>query len=221
MKSRTLPIILLLALAVRAGLLATLWRDGQERIYAPDSQAYIQLSHSLVEQGTFERDGQVEIFRTPGYPLLLAFSVPWKDSWWRAVLVGQVILDVMLVYLTFLLGWMMLGGRAGLIAAGLLAFEPLAAAACLRILSDSAYAFLLTLAALLLVHHLRSGRMWALAAGALGLAAACYVRPAGLVMAAGAAGVMLLAGGARRWLRAGRWWASWPWRAHRGWSATP
>ncbi|MCJ7542956.1 MAG: glycosyltransferase family 39 protein [Phycisphaerae bacterium] len=203
MSSRTLPIILLLALAVRVGLLATLWQDGQARIYAPDSEAYIQLSHSLVEQGTFQRDGQVEIFRTPGYPLLLAFSVPWGESWWRAVLVGQVILDVALVYLTCVLGWTLLGERAGLIAAALLAFEPLAAAACLRILSDSVYAFLFTLAVLLWVHHLRSGRMWALAAGALVLAAACYVRPTGLVMAAVTAVVLLLAGGERRWVRAG------------------
>lgn len=203
MSSRTLPIILLLALAVRLGLLATLWRDGQDRIYAPDSQAYIQLSHSLVEHGTFQRDGQVEIFRTPGYPLLLAFSVPWGQSWWRAVLVGQVALDVMLVYLTYVLGWMLLGPRAGLIAAALLAFEPLAAAACLRILSDSVYAFLFVLAVLLLVHHLRSGGMWALAAGALVLAAACYVRPAGLAMAAVTAVVLLLVGGQRRWVRVG------------------
>ncbi len=203
MQSRTLPVILLLALAVRAGLLATLWADGQDRIFTPDSQAYIQLSQSLVEHGTFQRDGQAEIFRTPGYPLLLAAATPAGESWWRAVLVGQVVLDVVLVYLTFLLGWMLLGPRAGLIAAALLAFEPLAVAACLRILSDSVYAFLFTLAVLLLVHHLRSGRTWALAAGALVLAGACYVRPAGLAMAAVVGAVMLLVGGARRWARAG------------------
>ena len=211
-----LPVILLLALVVRAGLLAMVWGDGQERIYTPDSQAYIQLSHSLVEQGTFQREGRR---RSSARRVSAAADLPCRgDAWWRAVLVGQVVLDVVLVYLTFLLGWMLLGGRA-VIAAALLAFEPLAAGVCLRILSDSVYAFLFTLAVLLLAHDLRSAR-WALAAGRW-----CWRRrvtcAGGAGDGGGGGGVMLLAGGVRRWVRAGRWWASWPWRAHRGWCATP
>jgi 4-amino-4-deoxy-L-arabinose transferase-like glycosyltransferase len=203
MKTRTLYIILLVALVCRAGLLAMLWKDPADRIYTPDSQAYIQLSHSLVTWGTFERDGHPEIFRTPGYPMLLAFASPWQDSWWRAVLVVQVVLDVALVYLTFLLGWTLAGERAGLIAAALLAIEPLAVASCLRILSDSLYAFLFILAVLLLVHHLRSSRWWALLAAALVLGAACYVRPVGLAMTAAVVVLLLIIGGKLRWRRAG------------------
>jgi 4-amino-4-deoxy-L-arabinose transferase-like glycosyltransferase len=202
MKTRTLYIILLVAVLIRGGLLASLWKNGEHRIYTPDSQAYIQLSHSLVEQGTFQREGEPEIFRTPGYPLLLAFSIPWGESWWQAVLVFQVILDVVLVYLTFLLGWMLAGDRAGLIAAALQAVEPLVVASSLRILSDSLYAFLFILAILLLVHCVRHGRWWALIASALVLGAACYVRPVGGVMAAVAAVMLLLVGGERRLLKA-------------------
>ncbi len=202
MKTPTLYVILLVALVSRAALLAVLWKDPGDRIYTPDSQDYIQLSDSLEKWGSFERDGRPEIFRTPGYPLLLAFAASWQDSWWRAVLVFQIVLDVALVYLTFLLGWTLVEERVGLIAAALLAIEPVAVASCLRILSDSLYAFLFTLAVLLLVHHLRSNRWWALLIAALMLGAACYVRPVGLAMAMVAVLMVLLVGGKQRWKRA-------------------
>lgn len=202
MKTPTLYVILLVALVSRTALLAVLWKDPGDRIYTPDSQDYIQLSDSLEKWGSFERDGRPEIFRTPGYPLLLAFAASWQDSWWRAVLVFQIVLDVALVYLTFLLGWTLVEERVGLIAAALLAIEPVAVASCLRILSDSLYAFLFTLAVLLLVHHLRSNRWWALLIAALMLGAACYVRPVGLAMAMVAVLMVLLVGGKQRWKRA-------------------
>jgi 4-amino-4-deoxy-L-arabinose transferase-like glycosyltransferase len=184
MRTRLFVLILLVALAARVGVLAWSW-NHLERLLTPDSAGYVHLSRSLVEDRSFQIDGRCEINRTPGYPFLLAFSAAWGDSWWRAAAAVQVLLDVLLVHLTFLLGWMLLGNdRAGLVAAAFQATSPLAIAASVRILSDSLFAFMLTLSLLLVVYHLRSGRRWGLAAGAVVLGLACYVRPVGLVFAA-------------------------------------
>jgi len=202
MKTRTFKVILLVAIVARAGLLAAVW-NHQERVYAPDSRDYIELSTSLVQEDGFQRNGQPEIFRTPGYPLLLAAGATWKGSWWRAVLIAQMVIDVALVHLTFVLGWMLVGERAGLIAAALQAISPLAIASAARILSDSLYSLLFIVALLLVIHHMRAGRWWPLLAGAAVMGAACYVRPVGLVMAAVFAVGLLASAGKGRWTRAG------------------
>jgi len=189
------PLLLILAvgLGVRLALVVSAGPavdDGPAM--CPDSWDYLDLARTLRATGRFERGGRAEIFRTPGYPLFLAGAMaPGRGSAGPA-LWAQVLLDVVLVALTFFLGRALVSRGAGVAAAGFQAVAPLAMAAPVRLLSDSLYALLLTAAVLLLVRHLRT-RGWAalLAAGAV-LGAACYVRPVGLAMAAVCAGVLLL-----------------------------
>ena len=179
----------------------------------PDSWDYLDLARNLRGSGRFERDGRTEIFRTPGYPAVVATTlVPrvkspdWLPaSQWtvaagpaKALLWGQAILDTVLVGLTFLLGRALVSRGAGLTAAGFQAICPLAMAAPARVLSDSVYAFLFTAAVLLLVRHLRTRGWRPLLAAAVVLWAACYVRPVGLAMAAVCAAVLCFS---RRGLR--------------------
>ena len=200
MRPRILRLILLAAMVARLAVLAFAWK-APHRLETPDSAGYINLSASLIEDGRFESDGQAEINRTPGYPFFLAFSSALGNHAHHAAALVQVLLDVTLVYLTFLLGWM-LGGdqRTGWIAAAFQAVSPLAVTGSVRILSDSLFAFLLILSLLLIVFHIRLGRRWALVAAAVTMGAACYVRPAG--MAFGVICVLVLL--SRRWFaRAG------------------
>lgn len=187
-------LILLLALCLRGGLLVMAW-NHPAAVVTPDTAGYVQLSDSLGE-GDFSLDGKSEIFRTPGYPLFLLAAAPLgQKHWWHGVLAAQVVLDVLLVYLTYLLGWMVLGRRAGLWAAALQAFSAVAIASSLRMLSDGMFAALATLAILLLVHHVRSGRMWSLVSAGIALGAACYVRPVGQAMLAMLTAAMLARAG--------------------------
>ena len=195
MKNRGLWVILAVALFLRGALLlaAVNHRDG---VFTPDSDGYWELSTSIAEAGSFARQGQPEIFRTPGYPLFLAAIRPLGG--WGAAITVQVFLDVVLVGLTFVLGRTVVGGRVGLVAAALQAISPLAIAGSCRILSDSLYALLLTGALLLVVLYFKRGRLVWLLAGAVVTAAACYVRPAGLAPAILIAAVILV--------RPGGWW---------------
>jgi 4-amino-4-deoxy-L-arabinose transferase-like glycosyltransferase len=200
MTRRPLLTILLLAAALRVGLLAGAW-NHPDRLVTPDSEQYALLAQSLAEDGTFRRGGQAEIFRTPGYPFFLLVSVPFPQQGLRAACTIQAVLDVLLVYVTFLLGSMLAGRRAGLWAGAFQAVAAVALAASIRLLSDGLYALLFTLAVTLIVHHLKTRARWSLLSSAVVLAAACYVRPVGLVMAGLFAVALLCRPG--RWRRAG------------------
>ena len=189
MTSRWLWLILAFALAVRAALLAAAWQDLR-RTTTPDSDGYCQLARSLADRGEFSMAGRGEIFRTPGYPAFLLAADALSGTWVGA-LVAQVLLDTALVLLTVLLGRLLAGSRLGLIAAAFQALSPVAIAASCRLLSDSLYALLLTSVVLLLISHFKTGRWRSLIAAAVVMAAACYVRPVGLVMAATCAAVLL------------------------------
>jgi 4-amino-4-deoxy-L-arabinose transferase-like glycosyltransferase len=192
MKKQRLFRVLLLALILRIGLL--LVASGGTGVLTPDSQGYEALATSLAADGTFTRDGEAEIFRTPGYPLLIAVLRPFGGA---AILVAQVFLDVVLVGLTYLLGRTLAGEGIGLLAALLQAISPLAIAGSCRFLSDCLYALLLTAALLMLIKSFDRRSVWSAIPPALLLAMACYVRPIGLAMAAVVVVAMLFRRGQR------------------------
>jgi 4-amino-4-deoxy-L-arabinose transferase-like glycosyltransferase len=191
MRCKLLAILMLAALALRLGLLTAAF-GNPGGVFTPDSYGYVQLADHLRNDWEFRAHEAVlpEIFRTPGYPLFLLIGVPYgeapmQSAGWRVVLLAQVVLDVLLVGLTYLLGKWAVSHRAGLAAAAFQAVAPVAIASSCRVLSDSVYAFLLTVALLLFVRHLRGkGHSRTLMACAAVLAVACYVRPVGLAMAA-------------------------------------
>jgi hypothetical protein len=228
MKDIRLLGILLLALAVRTAMLFSVFQDVP-RAMTPDSRDYMGLAWSMSDfqpysRGVFTKPPfdpggplafgeRPEVFRTPGYPSVLAAgnwaakpfvgdirsaSVAYLETQpipaplcLKMVLSFQVLLDLHLVLLTFFLGRSLAGRGAGLLAALLQAISPLAAAASCRILSDGSFAFLLIAAVLLLLRHFRTGGWWPLLSSGLMMGAACYVRPVGLAFSAIMAMVVL------------------------------
>jgi 4-amino-4-deoxy-L-arabinose transferase-like glycosyltransferase len=186
MKRRTIIVllvaILLLATGLRVGLLVMGTYRGT--FITPDSQDYMSLANNLRYTGGFERDGQPEIFRTPGYPVFLMVTAFWLGEGNGLVALGvQVALDVLLVGLVFVMGRQLVGNGAGLLAATLQAVSPLAVAYSTRVLSDSLFALLFTVALVLLIAHLRRGGWAWLVTSAAIMVAAIYVRPVGQVLA--------------------------------------
>lgn len=187
---------LLIILAVAATLRLVLLAAGLSAHHAglphglttPDSDDYTELAKSLKADGELPPDGR-SVFRLPGYPAMLAatFHVSFRPVW----ALVQIAMDVALVAVVFALGRELLGQRAGLVAAGLQAVSPLAAASSVRLLSDGPYALLFLVSVWLLVVAVRDGRRRWLIGSAIAMAAACYVRPIGPVMA-GATVVFML-----------------------------
>ena len=144
--------------------LATRWRPwsvlSESSRRSPSSQSWTAILKSIISQSRSS-------------PAALKIVVSF-----------QVLLDLHLVLLTFLLGRALAGHGVGLMGAMLQAFSPLAAAASCRILSDSIFAFMLIAAVVLLLRHFRTGGWWPLLSAALIMGAACYVRPLGLAFSA-------------------------------------
>jgi hypothetical protein len=196
MSGRTIILILLLATALRVSLLAAAWDrpthpfapgaydQAPEGVQTPDSVGYLYLADD-VRHGFFG-GREPEIFRTPGYPifLMLGSVLGGPNHWWHVILIVQLVIDVLLVYLTYLLAWAVFDPRAAAWAAAFQATSAIAIASSMRLLSDGLFAMLLTLAVLLFVHYWKFSRRWSLLASAAVLAAGCYVRPTGLVFAA-------------------------------------
>ena len=181
-----LLLILIVAAAARASLL---WvAVEKDNVGAPDSGAYRDLAWSMARSQLFADGGYPEINRTPGYPFFAAvahvLSGGDQMGGWLVVLVLQALLDVGLVFLTFLLGRLLVGHGVGLGAALFQAISPVAAASSCRALPDSLYAFCLTAALLLIVGHLKTGKIRRLVWAGVVMALACYVRPVGMIMAA-------------------------------------
>ncbi len=174
--------ILALALATRAAPLGVTWRsDSAAAPMSSDSATYLAPALSLATEGTFKTNRQLEIFRTPGYPAFLvacAFTGRWGYGIAQIV---QVLLDVFLVYLTYMLGARLVSRAAGLWASALQACSVLAITSSTKILSDGLFSLLITIAMLCVVRHIRIGGLQPLALGAAATAAATYVRPVGFI----------------------------------------
>ena len=123
--------------------------------------------------------------RPPGYPALLApFRAVGHDL--TVVAAVQVVVGVLVAWLTFVVGRALLGRRVGLVAGLVVALEPLSVSHSTKILTESPYTALLLVATLLVVrvHRSTDARLrhrWALLLG-VALAAAAFMRPIGLYL---------------------------------------
>jgi 4-amino-4-deoxy-L-arabinose transferase-like glycosyltransferase len=175
-----LLLILALAFVSRGALLGVTWRSDSAAL-SPDSPSYLAPALSLATEGSFKTAQQPEIFRTPGYPAFLVASGFTGPLGYGITQIVQVLLDVLLIYLTFVLGVRLVSPTAGLWAAGFQACSLVAMLSSVKILSDGLFAFLMTAAILLLVRYFEERKLRRLIMAAAVIAAATYVRPVGFI----------------------------------------
>ena len=136
--------ILMLALAVR--LAAAVWwqqrlPEGQ-RFGFPDSESYWQLGQALARGEPYEYGAErSRIFRTPGYPLLLAgmFRIVGDQAgamWGRTL---SAVLGTAAVAGVGGLAWVLFDGRAAVVAAAMAALYPEAISMSVFVLSEAPF----------------------------------------------------------------------------------
>ena len=172
--------IIVLAFAGRGALLVVAWRNDAAAL-ASDSPTYLAPALSLATEGSFKTDQRPEIFRTPGYSAFLVACGLTGPLGYGSAQIVQVLIDVLLIYLTFVLGARMVSQTAGLWAAGFQACSLVAMLSSVKMLSDGLFAFLITVAIVLLIQHLEEGKSQSLIIAAAVTAAAAYVRPVGFI----------------------------------------
>ncbi len=147
-----------------------------------DSWSYAELSKSLVRGTGFVQPGQsTETFLTPGYPAFVAICLSLFAGSFFAVTFLQILMLFGIALMTVALGTSVFNRKIGLLASLLFLINPLAPSIAIYILTDTLFAFLLTLGFLILVLYTKQRPyQTALIVGILfGLAA--YVRPVGFI----------------------------------------
>jgi hypothetical protein len=188
---RQIGLLLAIALAVRLGA-AFYWQARLDRKHLRfefgDSESYWTLGRTIAE-GQPYRYGPEEsqVFRTPGYPLLLAplFSIARGDppvTWAR---VESAVFGTLAVGGVWWLARKLFDARAGLIAGAMAAFYPGVVAISVLVLSEAPFCPLMLLQLSLWTvawkaDSLRQATVPALAAGAAA-GAATLVRPSWLL----------------------------------------
>jgi len=206
-RRRVLQAALILTLVVPRLLLVGNGFAEPQRGLLTDSAGYLELADSLRLEGRFHASEHEESLRTPGYPAFLALIQTMFGEDTGFLVAAQVLLTLLTAWLLFRTARGLGGERAGLAAAGLYALSPNALFWAGTIMSETLFAFWLTLALALLVEGLlRQAWRWS-AAGGLALGLGVLTRPIGLYLAPlWAAGALLagwrLAEGRRRWAHA-------------------
>ncbi len=148
-----------------------------ERAYGMDTKGYLAIADNLIRGNGFSWDSgppfRQNIVRTPPYPLILsALYSPFRDE--RPAMVFQIILGGILAVLVFFLGQRVSGD--GLLPGLLAACDPFTAIFGAMLYTETLFAVLLTMGALLLFRGKNT-----LAGLAMGLA--CLTRPSGIILA--------------------------------------
>jgi 4-amino-4-deoxy-L-arabinose transferase-like glycosyltransferase len=173
--------ILLLAFILRTIIFGAAYfslRDNTA-FYAKDTWSYLQPAMELVTAGSFTAFGEPELFRTPGYPLLLSLGVQLGHV--EIVTIAlQILLSCVTTYLVFKIALELFDDdRTARWGALLYSIEPLSLIACIWLLSETLFATVLAALLLSLLRFVKQRNATQLWLTAILLAVAAYVRPIG------------------------------------------
>ncbi len=166
---------LLLRIVLAASSLAVTHDLAQ--FYSPDTDTYVQPAAEWLMSGEFAVNGQPEIIRTPGYPMLLLLGLALHDL--ELVTIGlQILMSCATVYGVYRIGLLIFERfEPALIGAALYALEPLSILYSSKLLTETLSTAWLVFALYFLCAYLKSARWRDIVLAALGVSAATYVRP--------------------------------------------
>jgi hypothetical protein len=175
----------LLAVVVVTRLLVAffIWRvHGSAGFFRGDTLGYIGLAQSLLHgsflsPGTYSIQGTPEIFRPPGYPLILLPAIALQ----HVVIIG-LLENFLLAAVSAWLVWRIVtdlfpGSKAAFWAVLLYCFEPMGLVDSETLMSETAFTTLFLLFVWLLIRFFREPTYTKLALSALTLGFATYIRP--------------------------------------------
>lgn len=178
-----LALTLAFVLATRLGMFSHVFAERPSIFLYPDSSTYDEPARALLKTGRFavnpDHPESPMIVRTPGYPLFIAAHYLIFGINLRPILITQILLSVIPIVVIFLLCLRLRGPRAALIAAILMALEPISFVYAPALLTDSLFMMLMALIAatgILLIQAGEKEMRWAWLLG-LAIALSAHLRP--------------------------------------------
>ena len=162
--------ILILALILRLALVISV-QGHLERANEPDTPTYIDPALRLLRGEGFIADSH----RTPVYPLFIAFIYRLFGEGSLPIILAQILLSVLTVFMTYLIGKVLLSEAAGLLAAFLMAISIESITHAFFLLTETLFTSLFLGAILAYVIFRQSRkRIWIfLSGGLMGLSILC------------------------------------------------
>ena len=186
--------IILLAFLLRSAIFGAAYvslRDTRA-FYAKDTWSYLQPAIEWWTVGSFTAHGEPELFRTPGYPVLLGIGIKLGQIEFVTIAL-QILLSCVTTYFVFRLAKELFGDeRTAVWSALLYSVEPLSLITCSWLLSETLFATLLVAALHFLLVFARQRKRFPLIIAASFFVAAAYVRPIGYFLPLILTVVMLL-----------------------------
>ncbi len=172
------------ALLLRAGLmLIAVLRTGTQIMTQGDTQSYLTPGRNLLIHGAFTNNGLLEIDRTPGYPLFAELSGMLFANVLSTVCV-QIALSLISIWAAASIAERLFRDRrAAIVAAWLLACEPLSIVAVNRVMPETLFVTLLLLCLERLLRFLSDSKTAFLLLSAFLLVLATFVRPVSYYLA--------------------------------------
>jgi 4-amino-4-deoxy-L-arabinose transferase-like glycosyltransferase len=145
-----------------------------------DSEGYLELANNLVRDGTYGSLSQpdLDLFRTPGYPVFLASILALTGGSLRIVVIIQFLLVLVTAYLLYEIGKSIDRERVGILAAGMLLISPNSLFWSITLMTETLFSTGLILAFLLMVKSV-SGKFPIWVVGLL-LGLLTLIRPIGI-----------------------------------------
>ena len=175
----SLRFLLILAISIRLLLpvLAAVATGDTAVFHTNDTASYVRPAIGLISEGRFEEDGVFEIFRTPGYPILLIPGLALGQVE-LITITTQIVLSVLTVFLVFRLAALMFHRvQIAILAAFLFAIEPVSIVYSSKLMAETLFTTLIALFLYFVVLYWKKESLIYLAISATALAASIYVRP--------------------------------------------
>jgi 4-amino-4-deoxy-L-arabinose transferase-like glycosyltransferase len=176
-----LALCFLVALLLRCLVLVYVGNDVR-KFYTYDSSEYVALAQNMLHHGIFSQEDappfSPDLERTPSYPVFLAAVLAVFRNSFQAIILSQILIGSMTAVLTFYTAKKLeFSTLTGLVAAWIVATDPVAILLSNRLLTETLFTFGLILGALLLVLYMGNKQIEILILSAIIISLSALTRP--------------------------------------------
>ncbi|MDO8662435.1 MAG: hypothetical protein Q7K98_04350 [Candidatus Omnitrophota bacterium] len=173
--------IVAIAILLKFFLFTFLVNHAPQSRFQSDSVDYLETAQVLVSHGGFAKtntDGSLspEFYRTPGYPVFLAFLLGGLKFSLNGVILLQVLLTILTAWITCKAAFLV-DPKIVFLSAVIVLYDPPVSIFSLQILAETLFLFVMALFMLSFISYLKNRKFNMITLSALLLAAATYIRP--------------------------------------------
>ena len=184
---RGLVSLTLIVLVIKVIVFIFFLHFNEDAFYTPDSKSYITRAVDMITYGTFSLRGEPDIFRTPGYPLLLVpFIVIFGTEKVHYVLLFQFILVAATAYFVYKIVLLLFETNAGKkmarIAFVIVMADPATFISELSVMADSFLVFTVMSGLYYLIKYVRFDKWSDVLMGFAILGLSAYIKPVALYL---------------------------------------